>query len=122
MSEKNTQRNERVTDQEDRSRGVRTDIGEDITNSRIYTAADDINIIQQGDQALVSYWLGRPASLDDYFVGREAELRDIADAFKEHRLVVVSGGAATGKSRLAAEYTHRSQLNGFWTTAATGFN
>ena len=55
--------------------------------------------------------------LDNYFVGRVKELGKLADAFAQHRIVVISGGAATGKSRLAAEYTHRSQRNGFWSTA-----
>jgi tetratricopeptide (TPR) repeat protein len=43
----------------------------------------------------------------------------LAEAFNHHRAVVVSGGAGTGKSRLAAEYSHQSKGEGFWTTAGT---
>jgi hypothetical protein len=65
----------------------------------------------------VAYWRGRPDSLGDKFFGREAKLDEIADAFAGRRIVVLSGGAGYGKSQLAAEYSHRSGLNGFWTTA-----
>jgi tetratricopeptide (TPR) repeat protein len=63
-----------------------------------------------------TYWVGRPASLGENFFGREAELDALTTVFENCRVVVISGGAATGKSRLAAEYTHRSQQDGFWTT------
>jgi hypothetical protein len=53
-------------------------------------------------------------------VGREVELQAIGDAFKDlKKVVVISGDAGTGKSRLAAEFSHRSQVQGFWTAAGT---
>ena len=64
----------------------------------------------------VTYWARRPASLHGGFVGREDELRAITAAFTDRRAVVVSGGAGSGKSRLAAEYAHRAGVEGFWTT------
>ncbi|MCH7664061.1 MAG: DUF4062 domain-containing protein, partial [Chloroflexi bacterium] len=65
----------------------------------------------------ISYWLGRPPSLEGSFVGREKEMKALASDFSNHRAAVVSGGAGTGKSRLAAEYAHECGLNGFWTDA-----
>ena len=65
----------------------------------------------------ISFWLGRPATIEDGFVGRNAELEMIRKAFGDSRAVVISGGAGSGKSRLAAEYAHQSALPGFWTTA-----
>ena len=65
----------------------------------------------------ISYWLGRPASLGDDFVGRNDDMQALANAFSDRRAVVVSGGAGTGKSRLAAEYGHQCGLEGFWTDA-----
>ena len=41
----------------------------------------------------------------------------LAEALEQRRAVVLSGGAGTGKSRLAAEYTHRHVTRGFWTAA-----
>ena len=67
----------------------------------------------------VSYWAGRPDSLCDWFYGREDELDAIASSFAEGRAVVISGGAGSGKSRLATEYGHRKKVNGFWTAAGT---
>ena len=64
----------------------------------------------------VGYWAGRPASLGSGFVGREDNMRAIASAFAGHRAVVVSGGAGSGKSRLAAEHTYRANVDGFWTS------
>ena len=66
-------------------------------------------------QMPVSYWLGRPESLGVGFYGREDELGAIAASFAEGRAVVISGGAGSGKSRLAAEHAHRAKVNGFWT-------
>ena len=65
----------------------------------------------------VTYWLGRPPSLGDGFVGRETELKDLTEAFEGHEATIVSGGAGTGKSRLAAEYAHQCGLDGFWSDA-----
>jgi AAA ATPase-like protein len=65
-----------------------------------------------------SYWVGRPATIGEGFVGCEPKLQAIDDAFKSlKKVVVISGGAGTGKSRLAAEFSHRSGVPGFWTTA-----
>ena len=65
----------------------------------------------------ITYWLGLPASLEEKFVGREADLEALAIDFESHRVVVISGGAGTGKSRLAVEYSRRAGVDGFWTTA-----
>ena len=64
-----------------------------------------------------TYWLDRPGSIEDGFVGRKQELEAVDQNIKTRRLAVISGGAGSGKSRLAAEYAHRSRMNGFWTTA-----
>ena len=69
----------------------------------------------------VTHWLGLPLSLDENFVGREAELDAISDDFESHRVLVVYGGAGTGKSRLAAEYARRAGTDGFWTSAGANF-
>ena len=63
-------------------------------------------------------WIGRPGSLGDAFVGRGAQMKTLRNALKQRRVVVLSGGAGTGKSRLAAEYTHSRGARGFWTAAA----
>ncbi len=62
-------------------------------------------------------WQGRPASLTDLFVGREEELKAIAKGFRKDRAVLITGTSGMGKSRLAAEFSHRSGAPGFWTTA-----
>ena len=72
---------------------------------------------QPGAKPSVSYWVGRPASIERGYVGREVELDALASAFANHRGVVLSGGAGCGKSRLAAEYTYNSGDHGFWTAA-----
>ena len=69
-----------------------------------------------GGQFETTYWARRPASLHGGFVGREDELRAVTSAFADRRAVVISGGVGSGKSRLAAEYTHRAGVDGFWTT------
>jgi hypothetical protein len=38
-------------------------------------------------------------------------------AFEQYRWVVLAGGAGAGKSQLAAEWTQRAGVEGFWTTA-----
>ena len=43
----------------------------------------------------------------------------IKKAFEHSQAVVISGGAGSGKSRLAAEYAHQGALPGFWTAAAS---
>jgi hypothetical protein len=76
--------------------------------------------VTQPEKSSIVYWLGRPATIGEGFVGREPELQAIDDAFKSlKKVVVISGGASIGKSRLAAEFFHRSQMEGFWTTAGT---
>ena len=62
-------------------------------------------------------WSGRPDTIGDSLVGRKGHLDKIEGSFKDHRAVVLSGGAGTGKSRLAAEYTHHTNAHGFWTSA-----
>ena len=69
--------------------------------------------------APATYWTGRPASLGDAFLGRDQPLAAIAEAFETHRAVVISGGAGSGKTRLAAEYSHRAGYSGFWTSAGS---
>ena len=92
-----------------------------VTNSQVYAAGRDI-IIYQGSQVSVSYWTGRPASQGDGFVCREAALVPLKDGLSDRgkahpRVVVISSGAGVGKSRVAAEYAHRSGRKGFWSTA-----
>jgi hypothetical protein len=67
------------------------------------------------EQAAISYWAGRPASLGSYFIGRGEEMNDLESCFSRCRAVVVSGGVGCGKSRLAAEHTHQLKSDGFWT-------
>ncbi|MDP6824113.1 MAG: tetratricopeptide repeat protein, partial [Dehalococcoidia bacterium] len=62
-------------------------------------------------------WQGRPGSLADMFVGRDEELKAVAKGFRKDRAVMISGPTGIGKSRLAAEFAHRSGAPGFWTTA-----
>ena len=69
------------------------------------------------DNSVVPYWQRRPPSLGDRFVGRERELEALSNALKDQRVLVISGGAGVGKSRLAAEYAHQSGRDGFWTAA-----
>ena len=69
------------------------------------------------DLTTPTYWLGRPPSLGTAFVGRKKDIEAISDAFDTHNAVVISGGAGSGKSRLAAEYTHQAKVQGFWTPA-----
>ena len=66
-----------------------------------------------------TYWQGRPISLGAGFVGRKKDLDAISDSFDTHNTVVVYGGAGSGKSRLAAEYTHQAKVQGFWTPAGS---
>ena len=63
----------------------------------------------------ITYWVGRPRSIARQFVGRDAELRAVSNAFKRGDCVVLSGGPGTGKSQLAAELAHRAKRKGFWT-------
>jgi hypothetical protein len=90
---------------------------EDIISRRLALLGQQVQSKAPQQASRTTYWLGRPPSLGESFFGREAELDDLTTVFENCRVVVVSGGAATGKSRLAAEYTHRSQQDGFWTTA-----
>ena len=64
-----------------------------------------------------SGWRDRPAALGDRLFGRAADLDAIDAAFEGHRWVVLAGGAGAGKSQLAAEWTQRAAVDGFWTTA-----
>ena len=65
----------------------------------------------------ITAWVGRPGTLDEAFVGRENELEAMRQALERRRAVLLSGGTGTGKTRLAAEYSHRSGARGFWTSA-----
>ena len=67
----------------------------------------------------VSYWTGRPQSLRDGFLGRQVDIDRVTQAFKTHRTVVISGGAGSGKTRLAAEFTHTLDCDGFWSAAGS---
>lgn len=69
-------------------------------------------------EVISTYWIGRPATIGDDLVGRNDELGMIGKAFEDSRVVVISGGGGSGKSRLAAEYTHQSNSHGFWTAAS----
>ncbi len=64
----------------------------------------------------VSYWSGRPASLGEGFVGRKVEMDALSHAISSKPAVVISGGAGCGKTRLAVEYAHQWEGDGFWTT------
>lgn len=64
-------------------------------------------------------WGDRPAPLGERLFGRADDLDVIDAAFEQHRWVVLAGGAGTGKSQLAAEWTHRAAVDGYWTTART---
>ena len=95
-----------------------TDIGE----SRGTIIGDHVRVTQQfGSQPAgkppISYWVGRPASIEKGFVGRGTELDALAGDFADRRAAVISGGAGCGKSRLAVEHTYSSVERGFWTTA-----
>ncbi|MCH8184467.1 MAG: tetratricopeptide repeat protein, partial [Chloroflexi bacterium] len=87
------------------------------TTHRIAITVDQPGV--PGAETEVSYWAGRPESLGDGFYGREDELGAIASSFAEGRAVVISGGAGSGKSRLAAEHAHRAKVDGFWTAGGT---
>ena len=67
--------------------------------------------------ARISYWVDLPPSLGEKFVGRRSDFDALAGAFETSRAVVISGGAGTGKSRLAAEYARWAGADGFWTAA-----
>ena len=60
-------------------------------------------------------WIGRPVSIGEAFLGRETQMEALGEALEQRRAVVLSGGAGTGKSRLAAEHTHSWGTRGFWT-------
>lgn len=72
---------------------------------------------QSSDTPTDNTWQGRPASLTDLFVGRDEELKTIARGFRKDRAVLITGASGMGRSRLAAEFSHRSGAPGFWTTA-----
>lgn len=69
------------------------------------------------DKPADNTWQGRPASLVDMFFGRDEELKEIAKGFRKDRAVAIWGPVGMGKTRLAAEFAHRSGAPGFWTTA-----
>jgi tetratricopeptide (TPR) repeat protein len=90
--------------------------------SDLDAVANDPPVIRQSstpeqDAPTDSTWQGRPASLVDMFVGRDEQLKEIAKGFRKDSAVMISGPSGIGKSRLAAEFAHRSGAPGFWTTA-----
>ena len=87
----------------------------DIVSERRELQRDEARSSASQQVGGITYWLGLPSSLEEKFVGREADLDALAVDF--HRVVVISGGAGTGKSRLAAEHSRRAGVDGFWTTA-----
>jgi hypothetical protein len=89
----------------------------DIISERVALLLDEPKSEALQPTGRTTYWLGRPTSLTENFFGRKAELGALTTAFENCRVVVISGGAGTGKSRLAAEFSYRSQMQGFWTTA-----
>lgn len=63
-------------------------------------------------------WLGRPATMGDSFVGRDDDLVKLKQLLGEHQGTVLCGGPGTGKSRLAAQFTHGRGGRGFWANGA----
>ena len=61
-------------------------------------------------------WAG-PSIMRDRFVGRDNELETLQAAFERNQVVMLSGGAGFGKSRLAAEFADRSEFEPLWSTA-----
>lgn len=51
-----------------------------------------------GEDRTADRWQGRPGTLGARFFGRKADLKTLAAAVKDHPVVVISGGAGTGKS------------------------
>ncbi len=66
-----------------------------------------------------AYWLGRPDSLGDSFVGRADDLKTVNSGFSDKRACVVCGIPACGKSRLGAEFAHQWNGDGFWSAAGS---
>ncbi|NQW18891.1 MAG: tetratricopeptide repeat protein [Chloroflexi bacterium] len=65
-------------------------------------------------------WEHRPAPIGDDLVGRDDDLQEIKDGLIRHQAIILTGGPGTGKSRLAAEFTIREDLNGIWIDATEG--
>lgn len=51
-------------------------------------------------------------SLDDIFVGRESEIKQIHEAFEKHGVVFLQGAGGIGKSELAKQYYYRYKDEG----------
>lgn len=75
-----------------------------------------------GEIGELTHWVERPASLKEHFVGRDTDLRAVEAAFARSRAVVIAAGPGTGKSRLAAEYAHRTDATGCWTAAGSSID
>ena len=74
---------------------------------------------QLPERPSLTYWAGRPRTLGAGFVGRDKDRQVVSDAFDTRDAVIISGGAGSGKSRLAAQYTHDAGVPGFWTAAGS---
>ena len=60
------------------------------------SSSKDINIGSDSTESWVTYWAGRPASLDELFIGREADLDGIKTDVSGKQAAVISGIAACG--------------------------
>jgi len=80
---------------------------------------DEIRQIERStpDGQGIHYWMGRFDTIGQGFIGRDEALEALGKGIKDRRVAIISGGAGSGKSRLATEYAHQSQTDGFWTTA-----
>jgi hypothetical protein len=69
---------------------------EDIIGRRLASLGQQVQGKTPQQASRTTYWLGRPTSLAENFVGREAELDALAAAFENCHVVVISGGLALG--------------------------
>ena len=59
-------------------------------------------------------WVGRPRPESQSFFGRDEDLAKIDAAIQQGHSFVISGGAGSGKSRLASEWSEQSGRPGLW--------
>ncbi len=67
------------------------------------------------EPAPVVFWHLRPSTNAENFYGRQDQLEELDRHFEHGKTFVISAGPGIGKSRLAAEWSVRSGMNGFWT-------